>query len=231
MEVLMIVPDGARKFAAILAVSVCAVHVAAPAAYGCAFHNTLPEARLDGMHPGSLSVAVALRKAADSGVIDAADLEALHTRTALYIDSVARLHKLRRVLAASPAASALPASFSLGYVESGLWTRYARSVGGTGAEVDTDGPADGEALVPNIWTRYAQPDGEIGIQVHTDGPADGEAVVLTGEPVLRALLAGTMSADRAVAEGLVIIDADERETAAIRQALMASSSYDKISAR
>jgi hypothetical protein len=227
----MSLPDGARKSVAALVVSLCAAHFAVPAAYGCAFHNIMPEAQLEGMHPGSLAVAVALRKAADRGVIDAADLEALHTRTALYIDSVARLHKLRRALAASPAASALPASFSLGYVESGLWTRYSHSGGETG--VDTDGPADGEALVPNLWTRYryAQPDGEIGIQVHTDGPADGEAVVLTGEPVLRALLAGTMSADRAVAEGLIVIDANGHDTAAIRQALMATSGYDRISAR
>ena len=146
-------------------------------------------------------MAVALRKAADRGVIDAAALEAPRTRAALYIDSVARLHKFRRALAASPAASALPASFSLGYVESGLWTRYSQSDGGSEVEV------------------------------RTDGPADGEAVVLTGEPVLTALLAGTLSVDRAVAEGLVVIDADGRETAAIRQALMASSSYDKISSR
>jgi hypothetical protein len=197
MEVLMIVPDGARKFAAILAVSVCAVHVAAPAAYGCAFHNTLPEARLDGMHPGSLSVAVALRKAADSGVIDAAALEAPHTHAALYVDTVARLQAFRSALAASE----LPTGFSLGYVESGLWSRYARA------------------------------GRDIALEVHTDGPADGEAVVLTGEPVLRALLAGTLSVDRAEAEGLVVIDADESDAAAIRQALMVTSGYDRIGSR
>jgi len=43
------------------------------------------------MYPGSFPVAVALRKAADSGVIDATALEAPSKGTALYVDTVRRL--------------------------------------------------------------------------------------------------------------------------------------------
>ncbi len=43
----------------------------APAAIGCGFHPS-PEVQLEGVYPGSFPVAVALRKTADKGVIDAA---------------------------------------------------------------------------------------------------------------------------------------------------------------
>jgi hypothetical protein len=145
------------------------------------------------MYPGSLLVAVALRKAADNGVIDVNDLEAVSKGTALYFDSVRRLHEFKKFLATSPAVRELPANFTLGYVESYL------------------------------WTRYSQSDGKILIDVHTDGPAVGEAVVLTGEPVLTDLLAGRLSVDRALAEGIVLIEADEVDTAAIHHALKTTS--------
>jgi hypothetical protein len=65
---------------------------AAPAALGCGFHPAM-EVQLESMYLGSLSVAVALRGAADSGVIDAAALEAPGKRAALYSDSVRRLQE------------------------------------------------------------------------------------------------------------------------------------------
>jgi hypothetical protein len=169
-------------------------------AIGCGFHPAM-EVQLDSMYPGSLSVAVALRSAADNGLIDAAALEAPGKGTALYSDSVDRLHAFRKALAASPAAAELPTSFSLGYVES------------------------------HLWARYSQSDGKIRVDVHTDGPAEGEAVVLTGEPVLTAVLAGRLSVDRALADGLILIDANESEKAAIHHALIATSMANKISRR
>jgi hypothetical protein len=172
----------------------------APAAIGCGFHPAL-EVQLDSMYPGSLSVAVALRNAADSGVIDAATLEAPGKGTAIYSDSVRRLQEFRRVLAASSAAAELPASFSLGYVESQLWTRYSLS------------------------------DGELRVDVHTDGPAKGEAVVLTGEPVLTEVLAGRLSVDHALADDLILIDGDEMDKTAIRHALIETSMVHRISSR
>jgi hypothetical protein len=86
---------------------------AAPVAVGCGFHPSM-EVELDGMYPSSFPVAVALRRAADSGVIDAAALEAPGKGTARYSDTVRRLQDLRMTLAASTAAAELPASFSKG---------------------------------------------------------------------------------------------------------------------
>lgn len=171
----------------------------APSAVGCGFHTL--EMQLGSMYPGSLKVARTLRSAADSGVIDAASLEALSTGAAHYDDSVHRLQAFGEILAASPAAAELPASFSLGYVES------------------------------HLWTRYSQFEGEVHVNIHTDGPAEGEAVVLTGEPVLTAVLAGRLSLDRALADGMIVIDGNESEKTAIRHALDAKSVTNKISRR
>jgi hypothetical protein len=171
-----------------------------PAAIGCGFHPSM-EVQLESMYPGSLSVAVALRSAADSGVIDAAALEAPSKGTAFYSDSLRRLQEFRKPLAASPAAAELPASFSLGFVES------------------------------QLWARYSQSDGMIRADIHTDGPAEGEAVVLTGEPVVTELLAGRLSVERALAEGMLLIDGDEIEKTAILRALDMTSTAPRISSR
>lgn len=153
------------------------------------------------MYPGSLPVAVALRKAADKGVIDAAALAAAGKDTANYADTVHRLQSFSKVLAASPTAAELPASFSLGYVES------------------------------QLWARYSQSDGKIRVDIHTNGPAEGEPVVLTGEPVLLQVLAGKLSLDRALADDLLLIDASESDKADIRNALKTTSMASGISRR
>ena len=163
----------------------------ARAAIGCGFHPAL-EVQLESMYPGSFPVAVALRRAADGGVINAAVLEELSKGTAHYGDTVRRLQEFGNTLAASTAAAELPATFSLGYVES------------------------------QLWTRYSQSDGTVRLDIHTDGPAKGEAVVLTGEPVLTEVLAGRLSVDRALADGVILIYGNESEKTAIRQALKAS---------
>jgi len=173
---------------------------AAPTAIGCGYHTPL-DVQLESMYPGSFSVAVALRQAADSGVIDVVNSEPSGDRAALYSEAVGRLHEFSNTLAASRSAGDLPASFSLGYVES------------------------------HLWARYSQSDGKIRVDVHTDGPAEGEAVILTGEPVLTEVLAGRLSADRALADGMILIDAGEKEMAAIRQALVTTSMASKFSRR
>ena len=174
--------------------------VVAPEAIACGFHPAL-EVRLESMYPGSFPVAVALRKAADRGVIDATALEAPSKGTALYGDTVRRLQEFRKALAVSRAAAELPASFSLGYVESQLWTRFSHS------------------------------DGKIRVGIHTDGPVKGEPVVLTGEPVLTEVLAGRLSVDRALAAGMILIDGNKSEKTAIRHALIATSMVHRISRR
>jgi len=153
------------------------------------------------MYPGSFTVAVALRAAADSGVIDAAALEAPGTGTGTYSDSVHRLQEFRNALAVSPAAAQLPSRFSLGFVES------------------------------RLWSRYLQSGSEIRVDIHTDGPATGEAVVLTGEPVMTELLAGRLSVETALTQGMILIDGNESEKKAIRHALKATSMASRISRR
>jgi hypothetical protein len=148
------------------------------------------------MYPGSFPVAVALRRAADKGVIDATALEAPSKGTALYVDTLHRLQEFRKILAASSVAAELPASFSLGYVESSL------------------------------WTRYSQSDGKVRVNIHIDGPVKGEAVVLTGEPVLMEILAGRLSIDHALADGIILIYGNDSEKSAIRRALIAVSKSD-----
>ena len=188
------------RFYALLSLAALLFPGAAPSAFGCGFHPAM-EVQLESMYPGSLAVAVALRSAADNGLIDAADLEAPGNGAARYRDAVRRLQEFRNILAASPSIADLPASFSLGYVES------------------------------RLWTRYSQSDGAIRIDIHTDGPAEGEAVVLTGEPALTELLAGRLSVNRALADGLVLIDGNDSEKAAILHALLATSMASKISRR
>lgn len=172
---------------------------APPSAIGCSFHSL--EIEFETMYPGSLPVAVALRSAADRGVIDAAALEAPGNGTASYDDTVRRLQEFGRILAASSASAELPSTFSLGYVESQLWTRYSQSAG------------------------------EIGVDVHTSRPAAGETVVLTGEPVMTEVLAGRLSVDRALADGLILIDGNARAKASIRHALNATATPSRISSR
>ena len=57
----------------------------APQAFACAYCG-MTEVQLEGMYPGSLTVAVALRRAADSGVIDGAALQAPGIGLTLHID-------------------------------------------------------------------------------------------------------------------------------------------------
>jgi len=171
-----------------------------PVALACAFHAT-PEVHLEGMYPGSLTVAVALRNAADNGVIDADALEAPGQDNALYDDTVKSLQAFRNTLADSPIAAELPASFSLGYVES------------------------------NLWTRYTQSNSKITVDIHTNGPAKGEAVLITGEPVLKELLAGRLSVDQAMADGMILIIGSDSEKQAILTALITTSMSGKVSSR
>jgi len=189
-----------RQFCAPLALAGLLCLGAAPVAVGCGFHPSM-EVELEGMYPGSLPVAVALRRASDSGVIDAAALEAPADGAASYDDTVRRLQAFTKILAASPAAAELPASFSLGYVES------------------------------RLWTRYSQSGGQVRADIHTDGPVQGEAVVLTAEPVLTEVLAGRLSVDRALADGVILIDGNESDKTAIRHVFVAMSAAPKIGSR
>ena len=166
---------------------------------GCGFHPAM-EVELDTMYPGSLAVAVALRKGAQNGIIDAV-ATAPGNSEARYDIAVHRLQAFAQTLAASPAAGQLPANFSLGYVES------------------------------RLWSRFSHEGGRVSVQVHTDGPAKDEAVVLTGEPVVNAILSGKLPVKRAIADGLLVIEGDARKTTAIRQALETVPATGRVSSR
>jgi len=53
--------------------------------------------------------------------------------------------------------------------------------------------------------------------------------VLTGEPVVTELLAGRLSVERALAEGMILIEGNESDKTAIRHAFVAMSAAPKIS--
>jgi hypothetical protein len=52
--------------------------------------------------------------------------------------------------------------------------------------------------------------------------------VLTGEPVLTEVLAGRLSVDRALADGMVLIVGDEREKTVMCHALKATCMTERI---
>lgn len=160
----------------------------------CGYHGAMGE-RLSAMHPGSVQVAVALRRAADSRVVDAKALDEIGRRPTLYLETVRRLHAFKRAfngaIDRAPGASdpGMVPHFSVGLVESGLWTRFSPGAEG------------------------------LRIEVHTQGPDVGETVLLTGEPVLAGLLDGSLPISEAMAQSLIVLDGDPQSQAALREAL------------
>lgn len=82
------------------------------------------------------------------------------------------------------------------------------------ASVRTKMPAVSLLLVESrLWTRYASSgkrdaDAEATHAGHDAGPVDGDVVVVTGEAVLRGLLAGRLTWQKAVDSGLVVLAGD-----------------------
>jgi hypothetical protein len=58
----------------------------------------------------------------------------------------------------------------------------------------------------HLWGRYTQEPAGTRFQPHVDGPGPGDVVLVTGEPVLRALLDGSITWAAALATGLVVVD-------------------------
>lgn len=157
-------------------------------ALACGYHGAIGD-HLSVMHPDSVVVAVALRRAAQAGTVNLSDLETALRRPGIYLDVVRRLQKFRSALAPVILDSNSDLTFSLGFVESGLWTRYGVS------------------------------DGTVTVDIHTKGPREGEAVLLTGEPVLAEILNGTLTVDHAQANRLLMIEGQDHEKATIYRAL------------
>lgn len=72
---------------------------------------------------------------------------------------------------------------------------------------------------PMMWSRFESSGASLDLQVHAPGPVAGDVVLLTDEPVLRALASGRMRLTRALELGVVRIhgpaDAAEAVTVAI----------------
>lgn len=110
----------------------------------CGFHGLLGSG-FSAQYPGSIDVAIALREAADIGVIDPASLEPKKADLFAYHRAVQRLQKLSGILANNDIAQT--PTFSLLLVESALWSRYATDNGKTSVAVHTEGPTAGEAVI------------------------------------------------------------------------------------
>lgn len=149
----------------------------------CGYHAGLADARFDVVHPKSLSVAVALRKASLSNHLDVA----------------------------LPTESKLPTFVSKGYAIAvrQLTELRSRLAHGT-ARLDED-DARRFALVfvrSRLWSEYAGQGQDIALTVHTPPTTDPTPLILSDEMVLKALLEGDLSLDEAMTEGLLVITND-----------------------
>lgn len=169
----------------------------AHSALACGYHGAIGD-HLSVMHPDSLVVAVAMRRAAEAGTLDFSDLEAAVRRPGMYLSVVRRLHHLRGPIASATANGDSELTFSVGLVESGLWTRYQAS------------------------------DGKVAVDIHSDGPRDGEAVLLTAEPVLRSIQSGSLTVEQALVEKLAVIEGQAYESATIRRVLEGASAQASV---
>lgn len=58
----------------------------------------------------------------------------------------------------------------------------------------------------HLWGRTTSGSAGPQFAAHVEGPSVGDVIVVTGEPALRALLAGQITWDAALAAGLVVVD-------------------------
>lgn len=172
-------------------------------------------------HPASLGVAFAMLDARNAGTLAPASTSPptsaptsvpTSARADPRTSADAAAHMLAQRLASvrdMPAVSML-------LVESRLWTRYAPS-----ARPRSDDAHDG--------AHEGSHDGS-----HDGGPADGDVVIVTGEAVLRGLLAGSISWSRAVDSGLVALAGDparQARVAALLTARFAQPGADAMASR
>jgi hypothetical protein len=89
-----------------------------------------------------------------------------------------------------------------------LLQRFAPSIGGIGGVAGSTRPVAVLLIESGLWTRYTISDaGQAMAWPHIPGPQPGDAVMVTGEAVLEALIAGTLAAERAVERGLLLLPA------------------------
>jgi hypothetical protein len=87
---------------------------------------------------------------------------------------------------------------------------------------DAEPPLPPIALVlveSRLWARYRLHDGKVSLAPHVAGPTAGDVVVLTGEPVLKGLLDGSLSVESAIAEGILVVSGSSNSGAPAEEAL------------
>jgi hypothetical protein len=148
-------------------------------------------------HPMSLSVAVATRQAMDDGVLPASDGSADPLAgMRLRVEAIAALKAMQQRIegALDPAdLLALPDFFAL-LIESRTWAFF--------HPTDTGFDPDCRPEPPRITA---------------DDALLRDAIIVTAETVMRQILQGALSFQQALADGLIVVDADpERRDALIR---------------
>jgi len=91
---------------------------------------------------------------------------------------------------------------------------------------DPEPPLPPIALVlieSRLWARYSPHDGKVALAPHVEGPTTGDVVVLTGEPVLKGLLDGSISVERAIAEGILVVSGSSTSDARVEERCVARS--------
>lgn len=121
----------------------------------------------------------------------------------------------RQVVEAPPR---LPAWTQLARV--GRWLDNLQQRLAIGADADAPLPPVALVLVESgLWARYGVHDRKVTLAFHVAGPTVGDVVALTGEPVLKGLLDGSISAERALAEGILVVSDSSSSGARVKEAL------------
>lgn len=126
-----------------VAVSVL-LSVASPDARACGYHGILGNG-FSAQYPGSINVAIALREAAEGGLIDPQSLMPKSADLLAYHRTEQRLRRIREAVAQNQSGQKL--AFWLLLVESGLWSRYTSDGENILLAVHVDPPQDGEAVM------------------------------------------------------------------------------------
>lgn len=156
-----------------LSLSVLTIALCIRGAMACGYHPGLSNAPFDVAHPQSLSVALAVRQATDSGVLEPWSTSSLFG--AEYRSAVKQLRSLQKKLARVPSSAKGGESrhFAFVFVRSRLWAQYMVGPNGTKAVI------------------------------HTAAARDGEVVLLSDEAVLEAVINDRLAFDDAVKQGLL----------------------------
>jgi hypothetical protein len=116
--------------------------IASGPASACGFHGALGNS-FAALHPRSLDVAIALRDAADTGLLDRAAFTPRASDLFAYHRAVRRLQRLGNAVAGSEG----PLRFSLLLVESALWSNFTSTADGVIFSVHAEGPRPADQIV------------------------------------------------------------------------------------